>query len=152
MMKKILFFDIDGVLHPLGIAFENGDGAIYCDPPHLRFVWAPILMTLLAQRPDVFLVCHSTWRRNYTLPALGAMLPSDLAARLIGLTDPNLDRLPSIQAYVEDHRIAHDCYVIIDDDPAAFPVAPEQLVLVSSRTGISAEVAQAALRSALARL
>jgi hypothetical protein len=69
-MKKVLFFDIDGVLHPLGISFENGDGVIYCDPPNLRFVWSPILIALLAPHPDVALVCHSTWRSIYSLGVL----------------------------------------------------------------------------------
>jgi hypothetical protein len=83
---------------------------------------------------------------------LQAILPVDLARKVIGMTDADLSRHASIEAYVEDQAITTDHYVIVDDDAAAFPEAPPQLVLVPSRTGISSAAAQAALSTALSHL
>jgi len=149
---RAVFFDIDGVLHPTGIAYEDEAGGIYCDPEDQRFIWAAVLVELLEPHPDVVLVCHSTWRHRLSLRSLRAILPSELAERLIGVTDLYVGREESIQAYVAQHGIAADAYVIIDDERGAFPASMPQLVYVNSRTGISTPKARAAIAAALEKL
>ncbi|MBV0881591.1 hypothetical protein KTQ42_20125 [Noviherbaspirillum sp. L7-7A] len=149
---RAVFFGIDGVLHPTGIAYEDEAGGIYCDPEDQRFIWAAVLVELLEPHLDVVLVCHSTWRHRLSLRSLRAILPSKLAERLIGVTDPSVGREESIQAYVAQHDIAVDAYVIIDDERSAFPAGMPQLVHVNSRTGISTPKAKLAIASALEKL
>ena len=50
---RAVFFDIDGVLHPTGIAYEDEAGGIYCDPEDQRFIWAAILAELLEPHPSL---------------------------------------------------------------------------------------------------
>ncbi|MBK4737322.1 HAD domain-containing protein [Noviherbaspirillum pedocola] len=149
---RALFFDIDGVLHPTGIAYEDEAGGIYCDPDDQRFIWAAILAELLEPHPDVVLVCHSTWRHRLGFRGLRAILPPELAERLIGVTDLYVGREESIQAYVAQHGIAADAYVIIDNERGAFTAGTSQLVHVNSSTGISTPKARAAIATALERL
>jgi hypothetical protein len=149
---RAVFFDIDGVLHPTGIAYEDEAGGIYCDPEDQRFIWAAVLVELLEPHPDVVLVCHSTWRHRLSLRSLRAILPSELAERLIGVTDLYVGSEESIQAYVAQHGIAADAYVIIDDERGAFSAGMPQLVHVNSRTGISTPKARAAIAAALEKL
>lgn len=149
---RAIFFDIDGVLHPTGIAFEDEAGGIFCDPPDQRFIWAGILAELLEPHPDVVLVCHSTWRHRLDLWSLRAILPTELAERLIGVTDLYVGREESIHAFVAQHGIPQDGYVIIDDERGAFAVDTQQLVHVNGHTGISTLKAKAAIAAALAQL
>lgn len=149
---RILFFDIDGVLHPTGIAYEDEAGGIYCEPADQRFIWATVLAELLEPYPDVVLVCHSTWRHRLDLRGLRAILPTELAERVIGMTDLYVDREDSIQAYVAQHGIAADAYVIIDGERGAFSAGTSQLVHVESRTGISTPRAKVAIAAALEKL
>lgn len=151
--RRALFFDIDGVLHPTGIAFEDdAGGSIYCDPPEQRFMWATILEELLEPHPDVLLVCHSSWRHRFDLDALRAILPPRLAARLVGMTELYVGREQSILDYVEHHGIAPDAYMILDDEKNAFAAGAPQLVHVNSSSGVSAPKARAAIAAALDRL
>jgi hypothetical protein len=83
---------------------------------------------------------------------LRAILPSELAERLIGVTDLYVGGEESIQAYVAQHGIAPDAYVIIDDERGAFAAGTPQLVHVSSRTGIATPRARAAIAAALEKL
>ena len=79
--QKILFYDIDGCLHPQGVATEI-DCEIYRGVGDGLFVWAPILAELIAPYPDLKLVCHSTWRNLYTIEQLVSKhLPLALASR-----------------------------------------------------------------------
>lgn len=148
---RAVFFGINGVLHPTGIAYEDEAG-IYCDPEDQRVIWAAVLVELLEPHTDVVLVCHSTWRHRFSFRSLRAILPSELAERLVGVTDLDVGREESIQAYVVQHGIAADAYVIIDDERSAFPTGMPQLIHVNSRTGISTPRARSAIAAALEKL
>lgn len=146
MTAPILFFDIDGCLHPHGTARANPDGTIYRGPNDGLFVWCAPLEDLLVQNPAVMLVCHSSWRHRYDRARLLAQLSPALAARTIGITSLMPDRYDSIRDYVAVHQVKS--YKILDDDAWAFPSQLPELVLVDSTTGISTSAAKLLLKEA----
>lgn len=80
--------------------------------------------------------CHSHWRTFYTYGELLNELPSNLAQRTLGVTDPAIRRYEGIQLHAKQHGIEH--YVMGDDDLWAFPMKkPANLTVVPSHTGIS---------------
>lgn len=146
----VLFYDIDGCFHPHGRAKFNDERTVHRAPDDGLFEWAPLLQKILDEFPSIQLVCHSTWRNLYTFDDLKKQLPNILAERTIGITKPYRDRHLSIMEYAEAAGITN--YVILDDDPWAFPSKLDRLVLVPSDTGISSEGALARLSAALAAL
>lgn len=75
-MRKILFLDFDGVLHP---AWGNSLP---------EFVHAHALAQALAGRPCE-IVISSTWREHYSLAQLKGFLLPELAGRVIGVLGPD---------------------------------------------------------------
>jgi hypothetical protein len=90
-MKKILFLDFDGVLHP-----ASGDSVP-------EFPKAPALAGVM-QGYACEIVISSTWRLHYSLAELKEFLPVALAERVIGTTgeDPrsHFSRHDSILAWL----------------------------------------------------
>lgn len=145
-----LFYDIDGCFHPHGRAKFNEANTVHRAPDDGLFEWAPLLQAVLDDFPDIQLVCHSTWRNIYTFDDLKKQLPRILAERTVGITEAYRDRHLSISEYAKAAGITH--YVILDDDPWAFPSKLERLVIVPSDTGISSDGALDRLRAELAAL
>lgn len=135
---RIVFLDIDGVLHPY--------------PPHSglqRMCWLPHLARLVQPHADVQLVIHSSWRYDHSVEHL-RLLIGELGPRLLGVTPPG-QRYESINAFlsqsegISDHRILDDMSDEFPQDPA-----PAELILCAGRTGISARGIRATLREWLA--
>lgn len=78
-MRRILFLDIDGVLH--------GDAD---DAPLAQL---PRLARCLLQMPALEIVVSSTWREDMTLADLCARLGEALAARIVDVTPVHDDGL-----------------------------------------------------------
>ncbi len=147
--KKILFLDIDGVLHPNGTVNLLADGSV-SGPGAFR--WIDRFENRMQEHPDVSVVVHSTWRLLWeTDQELKTQFPAILAKRIIGVTPRDvMGRFASIQAYCSSHKVQR--YVILDDEPAAFPAGLPELVVGDAALGISESCTGAALSRALARL
>lgn len=80
----ILFLDFDGVLHPdsaylvKGRPTLKGDGAL--------FMWAPLLVDVLADCPKVQIVLSTSWARELSFSRARRWLPDPIRARVIGST------------------------------------------------------------------
>lgn len=74
-MRRIIFVDFDGVLHPDGVAL---------------FSRLPMFESLLARMPDAEVVVSSTWREDHTLEQLRQFPSPDLRRRITGVT-PSLE-------------------------------------------------------------
>lgn len=72
-MKKVLFLDFDGVLHP-----ASGDSVPEFSRAHT------LASAMEGYACDI--VISSTWRLHYSLDELKDFLPSNLAGRVIGTT------------------------------------------------------------------
>jgi len=133
--RRILFVDIDGVLHPY--------------PPHSglqRMCWVPDLAALVLPRADVYVVVHSSWRYDYPVEHLRSLL-GGLGPRLLGVT-PAGQRYEAIKTYLAQSDNVAD-FRILDDMTDEFPrqPAPSELILCDGRTGISAPGVRAMLRA-----
>lgn len=145
---KVLFCDLDGVLHPTGaVSMEGGVlSAIGA------FRWLNVLIDTLKDFPDVALVIHSTWRLKWeTDEELKATFPSWLANRMLATTPRDkASRFASIQAYCAANAV--DRFVIIDDEPDVFPPGLTELVICDPKCGLSDPDTEATLYTALKAL
>jgi hypothetical protein len=127
-----LFLDFDGVLHPDDAAYLDNDSK---PEGLLLFRWAPVLMEILSKFPDVKVVISSSWRFMWEYEELLSFIPEDLRSRIVGITNPNLNRYPAIADYVEKHEIKN--YVILDDMPLEFPRVCKELIICKPTKGVN---------------
>lgn len=148
-MSKVLFLDVDGVLHPNGAVMEMSDGTISSIK---AFRWLDILIKCLDGFPDIEVVLHSSWRHGWpVIEDLKKMLPKYLASKVVGVTPlDTFDRYPSILEYIDNHQVTD--YVIVDDDKYAFPLGLATLVLCDSNTGLSDPDVEGKLYAALSAI
>ena len=129
-MRKIIFLDFDGVLHPDGIA---------------KFSRLPILEKFLSEMPEVEIVISSTWREDHTLDQLRGFFSPHLRNRISGVT-PSLDdgyelggRHKEILSYLANEGLSdRNCsWVALDDIALFFEDHCKNLVLTDSSTGFT---------------
>lgn len=115
-------------------------------------MWADHLLEVLAAAPGVDVVLHSTWRFVWEHDEdLLQHLPEGLARRVVGCTPRDISgRHQSIEAYCQAMRVTR--FIILDDEPAAYPAGLAELVVADPAQGVSASHVQAALAGALAKL
>lgn len=80
----ILFLDYDGVLHPDAAYIENGRPVLRAEGEF--FMWAPLLVDVLADHPRVRIVLSTSWVRILRFDRARERLPAALARRVIGST------------------------------------------------------------------
>lgn len=134
-MKKLIFCDFDGVLHP-----------IYADRDEWFSNVPVFLETIAGFEGDLSVVITSGHRNSYDLSELKALLPSGLRKLVIGKTPSikNGNRYPryvEIEAYIKETSIGSD-WRALDDEPSLFPKSCQQLILCKSLTGFDYEDAE----------
>lgn len=137
--QTILCLDFDGVLHrasdAIHIADRPANGPLLAVQMRAqrRLVWLEHLADVLANRPDVAILVHSTWRRKFDQATLAHLL-GDLEDRVlqppayfVDLKAPAPEFIrQSIDWVNESRREAHvaeltlDEIVVIDDRPEFF--------------------------------
>lgn len=129
-MRKIIFLDFDGVLHPDGVGL---------------FSRLPVLESFLSRMPEVEVVVSSTWREDHTLEELREFFSPALRERISGVT-PSLEdgyelggRQKEIQSYLETQNLDHDAcsWIALDDIALFFEEACPNLVLTDSSQGFT---------------
>lgn len=125
-LKKIVFLDFDGVLHPSH--FPEGS----------EFSKIPTLEELTSEY-DFQIVISSSWRFHYSLAELKSKLGKKLGDIVIGTTGEacrsSLARFYEISEWLEFHH-KYD-WRALDDSKFEFPSDCRNLILCDSRTGIS---------------
>lgn len=149
----ILFLDFDGVLHPDAVYLARGR-------PVLRaagelFMWAPQLITVLADAPDVRIVLSTSWARELRFSRARDYLPTELRPRVIGSTwhsematdDEHrplgretwwdtATRYQQVKRYAD--RASLTQWVAVDDNPEGWAEADRtRLVRTQANTGLS---------------
>lgn len=129
-MRKIIFLDFDGVLHPDGVGL---------------FSQLPLFESFLSKMPEAEVVVSSTWREDHTLEELRRFFSPALRSRISGVT-PSLDdgydlggRQKEIQSYLTTENINdNDCdWVALDDIALFFEDSCQRLVLTDSSKGFT---------------
>lgn len=130
---RLVFLDFDGVLHPVDAQL----------PEERRFLWLPVLDSLLVDHPDVHIVVHSSWRYEYNDSELHTLL-GPLRQRFAG-SAPRGPREQAIELVLQANRhVRH--HLVLDDDPREFTGSAVNLLLVEPSRGVSDEAAQTAIR------
>lgn len=125
-MTKLLFLDIDGVLHPC-----TAGTLIYLDR----------LEDFLRKQPAVQVVISSTWRLDHAWADLLAFFSPDLRPRFLGVTPEDASsygaaREREITAWRQANRCAHLPWVALDDEASLFTPGCPNLVLCETIKGI----------------
>lgn len=133
MDEKYLFLDIDGVLHPAGVAYITNDRKAGGDN---LFRWLPKLVAVFDKYPDLKIIIHSTWRLAWREKELRDILPEWLAEKFTTVTNPEISgRWASIEDFIEKNSVTK--YVILDDESGAFPYGKQELINCMSTQGLS---------------
>lgn len=149
-MKRLLFLDFDGVLHPDAV-YLRLDGQIELRAEGELFMWANRLAAALQPHPDVRIVLSTSWVRNIGFHRARKALPAELQTRVIGATWHSAmgrgwpDFIPwdvqtrheQIQAYLS-RLTAPASWIAIDDDDRGWADADrERLILTDPDHGLS---------------
>ena len=125
-LKKIIFLDFDGVLHPAH--FSEGS----------EFSRMPLLEALVDDY-SFEIVISSSWRFHYPLAELKAKLGRKLGDCVIGTTGQASQqkhaRFNEINEWLDFHTKCD--WRAVDDSKFEFPIDFRNLILCDSRTGIA---------------
>lgn len=129
-MKKILFLDFDGVLHPDGIGL---------------FTKRELFESYLLKMPDVEIIISSTWREDHSLDELKKYFSSQVHDKISGIT-PSLEdgcdsggRQREIHAFLESEGLSSEnaVWVALDDMAMFFESGYPHLILTDPTQGFS---------------
>jgi len=134
-IKRILFLDFDGVLHPNHASEEH------------YFVRLPVLEKALSAG-DCNIVISSSWRFHHSFDAMKKRFPLPLRKRIVGCTGEAVigryARYREIQDYVLSHGGVD--WRTLDDSAFEFPERCESLILCDGAFGIAQRQASAVER------
>lgn len=134
---RIIFLDFEGVLHGATELVDWPTSGLplaeFAKRLNLLY-WAPHLAKLLEGHGDVKIIVYSTWRKECRVEQLQALM-GPLGPFVLGMTHRGLARTESIVDMVK--RLEIEDYLIIDDDPSAFPPETHGLVICNPLAGVS---------------
>jgi hypothetical protein len=127
-MRKLLFLDFDGVLHPDGVGLFSKLG---------------LFEEYLSKMPEAEIVISSSWRETHALEDLKANFSASLSGRIIGIT-PTLDdgydsggRQREIEAFLKIAGLnsTNSSWVALDDTQLFFEDDCDFLILTDPNQG-----------------
>ncbi|MGQ3052402.1 MAG: HAD domain-containing protein [Roseateles sp.] len=129
--SDLLFLDIDGVLHPVGVDYSFSSRF---------FSHLPRLEEILREFTSVDVVISSDWRRAESIEQLQRYFSADIQHRIIGAT-PQIDphvvvhhrRQLEIQAWLDGNGRSDAEWVALDDWPSNFEAGFARLVLTDPK-------------------
>ncbi|TDY21956.1 hypothetical protein B0G81_2200 [Paraburkholderia sp. BL6665CI2N2] len=143
-MRRVLFLDIDGVLHR-GIARRSGNRVMSSAPNIKLFEYADVLDSLLLPYPDVEIVLSSDWSVVFGMESTRNAIPSSgLRDRITGATwdgftlDPIvwsvLPRGAQVLDYVRRNKPLR--WLAVDDRADGFEAHRQRLVHCQTDVGL----------------
>ncbi len=139
-MKKILYLDFDGVLHPVDAAKSvMTDDGIKVEGEEL-FRWNDKLKNILDQHKDISIVISSSWRYLHSMDEMKSRL-GDLSSYVEDIVAKERGNRFDLISKDFESRGA-DSFIVLDDDVYAFPENCEQLIACDADIGISDEEVQ----------
>jgi len=137
-----VYLDFDGVCHPAGISVSL-TGKLPHGQEH--FVYAPILVQLLANYPAIEIVLTTRWSWVVGCKRAASYLPAELSARVVASVHPHkfgrrVELRPQLESILRHVRLTgRQTWIAIDDDPSvlrASQVAPEHFVACDPKLGL----------------
>jgi hypothetical protein len=127
-MKKILFLDFDGVLHPTSAHAEN------------LFNRASLLNSIIASS-HCSIVLSTSWRFTHSLSDLCSLLPKQIASQVIDVTGPahigEHARYREILNYLTRFKNQPYDWRALDDSFWEFPIECAELIQCNPNTGLT---------------
>lgn len=129
-MRKILFLDFDGVLHPDGVGLFSKLG---------------LFEQYLFKMTEIEIIISSSWRQTHSLEQLKEYFPASLSDRICGIT-PTLEngydsggRQREIEAFLDSASLssANTSWVALDDTRLFFDENCSYLILTDPEQGFS---------------
>ncbi|CAE6767815.1 hypothetical protein R70006_03802 [Paraburkholderia domus] len=156
-LRRVLFVDIDGVLHR-GDSYAVGGRIVSSAPGRIElFEYVPTLDGLLRCYPDVEVVLSSDWTFRFGVDFALNMLPdSILRQRTTGATYqgcdselqwPRLSRGAQVRDYVRRHSLNR--WLAVDDRKDGFERDRDRLIHCQTEVGLGDPAVFAVLRSRL---
>jgi len=164
MTAMIIFLDFDGVLHPDAAFLVKGRPTLKAEGA--LFMWAPLLVDVLANFQEAQIVLSTSWARELSFNRARRWLPEELRSRVIGSTWHSAmsfkregfrslatswdeaTRYQQIKRYAG--RAGLSDWVAIDDQPEGWGADDlDKLVHTNSETGLSDPAALALLAARL---
>ncbi|WP_431509930.1 HAD domain-containing protein [Variovorax sp. DAIF25] len=129
--SDLLFLDIDGVLHPVGVDYSFSSRF---------FSHLPRLEALLREFESVDVIISSDWRLAESIEQLQRYFSTEIRRRIIGAT-PQIDpgvavhhrRQLEIQAWLDGNGRSDAEWVALDDWPENFEAGFARLVLTDPK-------------------
>lgn len=125
-MRKLLFLDFDGVLHPTTV------------PDEQLFCRVPLLQEAL-EGHACEIVISSSWRHYYTQQELLSHFPPPMRQRIVGFTGEvhvgKLPRYQEIQNYLMNN--GNPSWRALDDSFIEFPKQCPELLLCDPNVGLA---------------
>lgn len=125
--SDLLFLDVDGVLHPVGVDYSFSSRF---------FSHLPQLEELLREFESVDVVISSDWRLAESIEQLQRYFSADIRHRIIGATPQTAPyvvtqhrRQLEIQAWLDGNARSEAEWVALDDWPSSFETGFARLVL-----------------------
>jgi len=129
--SDLLFLDVDGVLHPVGVDYSFSSRF---------FSHLPLLEELLREFPSVDVVISSDWRLAESIEQLQRYFSEDIRHRIIGATpliNPDTfvqhRRQLEIQAWLDGNGHSDAEWVALDDWSESFEAGFARLVLTDPK-------------------
>jgi len=138
--RRILFIDLDGVLHRVHKPDEltistAGFEELLEERPDL-FGWSHHLADALeGHRCDI--IVHSSWRAYMPDSDLRAVLPDCIRHRFAGTTRRNVAREESILMASRALSLDDDEFLVVDDEPEQFETLRHRLVVCDPTAGVT---------------
>lgn len=131
-MKKIIFLDYDGVLHPAST------------PSSQQLFSCSHFIEKVIDEKSCDIVISSSWRFHMDYEKLIANLPKKIKDCVIGSTgEPYIgqySRYNEILDYLKASKLFNDVkWIALDDSLFEFPKNCEQLIVCNPNTGVSAK-------------
>ncbi|MDP9932844.1 HAD domain-containing protein [Variovorax paradoxus] len=138
--SNLLFLDVDGVLHPVGVDYSFSSRF---------FSHFPLLEELFREFQSVDVIISSDWRRAENIEQLQRYFSADIRHRIIGATpqiDPKLAvrhrRQLEIQAWLDGNGRSDAEWVALDDWPLSFEAGFERVVLTDPQRAFDQDSCQ----------
>ncbi len=157
-VRRVLYLDFDGVLHPDAAYFSYKRGIELRAPGHSLFENMTILETILAPHAEVAIVLSTSWVYSKDFKYAKERLSPSLQDRVIGATFHRrhhdlyqFRQLSRGQQILNDIlRRQPDCWLSIDDHVDDWPALAGNVVACDGRLGLQCADSQNRLREALA--